>query len=102
MAVPRDGFVVPNPSVTAYRTSSGLTLFVPSVDDRCWDTGLLCTPHPAPNLRLRREGRLGSGFQTDGRWLQERYPTTLNPHWLESWRSAVRRDKAQSGPDSPR
>ncbi|MGH7657841.1 MAG: hypothetical protein ACREL6_06365, partial [Gemmatimonadales bacterium] len=47
---------------------SGLILNTPARGMLCWDAPLPCTPHPAPNLRLRRPGDLGGGFVTDGNW----------------------------------
>jgi hypothetical protein len=62
------------PKVKPYTTDSGLVLTVPTSVNRCWSAAPLCTPHPAPNLRLRVPGDIGSGFATDGIWLQERWP----------------------------
>ncbi|MGE5279308.1 MAG: LIC_10190 family membrane protein [Deltaproteobacteria bacterium] len=48
-----------------YVTRSGLMLFVPVKDDRCWDTNEICTPYPRRDLRLRRPGDLGRGFRVE-------------------------------------
>ncbi len=45
-----------------YVTRSGLILYVPIKDDRCWDTDQLCTPYPRRDLRLRRPPWLRHGF----------------------------------------
>lgn len=86
------------PALRPYVTASGLVLAVPSDGARCWDAPLPCTPHPAPNLRLRRPGDLGSGFATDGRWLAADWP---NP---ESRFLALHRclERARSRGGSPR
>lgn len=54
--------------IDTFITASGLTLNTPANGMLCWDAPIPCTPHPAPNLRLRRRGDLGSGFVSDGRW----------------------------------
>lgn len=50
------------PELLPLRTRSGLTVFVPTHDDRCWDAELVCTPNFNENLRLRRPGDLSWGF----------------------------------------
>ncbi len=65
---PANGGLHPTPTVVAetFTTRSGLVLYVPAEADQCWDMKLPCTPYPRENLRLRREGDLGSGFLLDG------------------------------------
>jgi hypothetical protein len=78
--VPPEGFwLAPRTGgakVTPFQTASGLTVNVP--ERMCWDAPLPCTPNPAPNLRLRVEGRLDRGFAVDGPWAML--------HWPEPWR----------------
>jgi len=57
---------LPQVPLEIYRTESGLKLYVPAEGDQCWDAPLPCTPHPQKNLRLRRPGRLESGFVIEG------------------------------------
>lgn len=64
----------PVPAIVQYTTDSGLILAVPVKNNVCWRIPLPCTPHPAPNLRLRVPGELSAGFATDGEWLQEWWP----------------------------
>jgi hypothetical protein len=80
----------PDEDVEAYRTASGLPLLVPTTGNRCGRAPLPCTPHPAPNLALRRSGELGDGFVTDGRWEQLRFPNPGNPGFVPSWRDYLR------------
>lgn len=44
-----------------FQTQSGLSLRQPIVSDQCWDEYPLCTPEPAPDLRLIG-GTIESGF----------------------------------------
>lgn len=39
------------------------TLYVPINDDRCGDAPLPCAPGVVPNLEMRKDGDLGSGFR---------------------------------------
>ncbi len=55
---------LPPPQVTTWATDSGLTLYVPTSGDQCFDAPLPCTPLPRKHLRLRREDDLGAGFTT--------------------------------------
>lgn len=71
--------------LTTYVTDSGLELQVPRNDNRCWRAPIPCTPHPSPNLRLRRPGDLGSGFVVDGAWAPRRWPNPES-NFLEEWR----------------
>jgi hypothetical protein len=78
------------PRLEAFTTESGLVLYVPENDNRCFNAPLPCTPHPAPNLRLRRAKTLQSGFVTDGQWHPLRWPnpwTTFLPSWREYHRA---------------
>ena len=77
---------VPSPRTTEFTTASGLRLRVPTGDNRCWLAELPCTPHPAENLRLRKPGDPGSGFVTNGVWMQRRWPAADHP-FLSSWRA---------------
>lgn len=83
---PDHGFhPTPPPELETFVTGSGLRLYVPKDDNRCMDAPLPCTPHPAPNLRLRRPGELGAGFVTDGEWRALRWPSPWN-WFLEDWK----------------
>lgn len=65
----------PEAPLRSFITDSGLELYAPVYDQRCWHAPLLCTPQPASNLALRREGDLRSGFvNADGRWRPEDFP----------------------------
>jgi hypothetical protein len=65
----------PRGELTTFTTGSGLTLYVPAQDQRCWDAPLPCTPQPAVNLALRLKESPQHGFiTTDGRWLQQDFP----------------------------
>jgi hypothetical protein len=44
------------------QTTSGLTVYVPTKDDRCWDSPTPCTPYFNPDLALRVNGRIDRGF----------------------------------------
>lgn len=96
-----DGFHPPDPTaerVTTYHTESGLLLYVPAETTRCFHAPLPCTPHPAPNLRLRGAD-LGDGFRTDGPWLAERWPgwPIRDSRFLDSWRAWVAGADASAG-----
>lgn len=76
----------PIPELETFVTRSGLILYVPKdLSNFCWDAPLPCTPHPAPNLRLRRDGNLRSGFVTDGSWQAARWPNPQSS-FLSFWR----------------
>lgn len=77
----------PRPDLQVYETASHLRLFVPRLSDNCWDSPLPCTPHPAPNLRLREPVSLEGGFRVDGRWQPEHWPNRRS-HFLEMWRAS--------------
>lgn len=59
----------PKVELKLFRTDSGLTLYVPTKDNRCFDAPLPCTPHPASDLVLKQgyDGR--PKFVTNGPWL---------------------------------
>jgi hypothetical protein len=89
--------------LVVYQTASGLRLLTPAESNRCWFAEPLCTPHPAPNLRLRKANDIQSGFITEGSWQPVRWP---NPQtgFLESWRAwregrtVIRRPHSESTP----
>lgn len=83
-----EGLFQPNPMVPRlqpFTTASGLRLHRSA--GQCWDAPLPCTPNPAPNLRLRAEGRLGRGFRVDGDWEMLDFPYPWRPSWLAEWRA---------------
>jgi hypothetical protein len=51
----------------SYKTLSGLTIYVPAEDDRCWNAALPCTPYPHPNLSLRDPQNIKHGFRIEPR-----------------------------------
>jgi hypothetical protein len=60
---PQNGFFpLPGVETTAFVTTGGLTLQVPTGGDQCWGSSLLCTPSPDLNLTLLSDGDLQSGF----------------------------------------
>jgi hypothetical protein len=94
---------MPKPVLVSYTTASGLKLAVPKDNNLCWRAQLLCTPHPAPNLRLRNPSRVGDGFVVDdGLWQPVRWPNPWTPFlpWLACRRAngalppGVGRDRA--------
>lgn len=84
-----------------YTTNSGLKVTVPLLNNLCWKSAIICTPHPSPYLRLRVAGQPQHGFEADsGRWEPVRWPdpvTPFFPYWrcLEAAkRSGVERESA--------
>ena len=77
---------VPEPELEVYTTRSGLRVSVPRGDNHCWAAPPPCTPHPAPNLELRRAGEPGRGFRVVGAWSPLRWPN-LRDDFLERWRA---------------
>jgi hypothetical protein len=76
----------PNVDLRTYTTRSGLRLWEPQGDLRCWYAALPCTPHPAPGLELRRVGSLGGGFRIAGPWQPDQWPFP-GSDFLARWRS---------------
>lgn len=72
-------------STETYRTESGLLVYRPTVRGLCLRAPLPCSPHPAPNLRARRPGELGRGFEVVGPWQPERWPNSGG--FLPAWRA---------------
>jgi hypothetical protein len=58
---------LPKASFMERRTLSGLTVNVPTGDDRCWDAPLPCTPYFDETLRLRDAGDMRRGFVVEER-----------------------------------
>ncbi|MBN1688251.1 MAG: hypothetical protein JW893_04050 [Candidatus Omnitrophica bacterium] len=59
-----DGFYpLPEVKTRDFITKSGLRIYVPEKGSHCWDTPPPCTTAPDPNLSLRRQGDLRSGFK---------------------------------------
>jgi hypothetical protein len=78
-------YPVPAPVLVSYVTASGLRLAVPKHTNQCWRGPLLCTPHPAPNLRLRNPRKVADGFVAEGNvWMPVRWPNPWTPFlpWL--------------------
>jgi hypothetical protein len=79
-----------DPQLEDFVTRSGLVLHVPAQRNLCRRAPLPCTPHPAPNLRLRMPGDLRHGFAIDGAWMPSRWPNPAS-RFLDAWRTARRR-----------
>jgi hypothetical protein len=78
------GTATPVPRGQVFTTRSGLELFVPAgVNIRhCFNGPLLCTPNPAPNLRLMKPGDRTGGFVVDGEWQMLDWPSPRFAHLL--------------------
>jgi hypothetical protein len=63
----------PMMQMRTFVTRSGLHLYVPTKDDRSWDSQLPATPYPDSNLCLRCSNDLSCGFRIDP-W-SDSYPT---------------------------
>jgi hypothetical protein len=62
-AGPDHGFhPIPPVELREIETDSGVRLYTPVADDRCWDAPLPCSPQRLSDLRLRRDGDLRRGF----------------------------------------
>jgi len=48
-----------------FTTDSGLVVWHPRLNNKCWFAPLPCTPYPHPNLRLRVPGEMRHGFDID-------------------------------------
>lgn len=60
---PDHGFhPMPKPDVEAAFTESGLKVYIPVFEDKCWDAPLPCAPFVTPGLKLRVAENLTSGF----------------------------------------
>ena len=78
---------VRKPKLATFTTDSGLVLNVPvGRMGRSWNAPIPCTPNPAPNLRLRKPGDLGSGFVVDGGWQMKNWPEAWRPRLLPTMR----------------
>jgi len=85
------------PPMKEYRTTSGLVLSVPQGPfAKCWNAPGICTPNPAPNLRLRVPGRVERGFIVDGPWQMIDWPVPsskgLLPAMRRGWDRAAQRE----------
>jgi len=58
---------LPEASVTARQTLSGLTVYVPSHGNQCWEAPLPCTPYFDETLRLRNPRSMRFGFTSESR-----------------------------------
>jgi hypothetical protein len=72
-----------------YVTRSGLELFVPSAVHvrHCVNGPLVCTPNPAPNLRLLKPGDPTGGFAVDGEWQMLDWPSQRLANLLPALRA---------------
>ena len=88
---------LPVPELVPVRWTEQVALWAPVQDNRCWNTGALCTPHPSPGLRLRRaggdavaSGALRHGFRSSGEaWEPRDWPNPWTP-FLAWWRCVPR------------
>lgn len=87
---------VPEAELEGYTTRSGLRVSVPVEDNHCWAAPPPCTPHPAPNIELRRADDPARGFRVVGDWSPLRWPN-LWDDFLERWRAE--REDARAGAD---
>ena len=55
-------YMIPSVELQTFITKSGLIVYTPKEGDQCWDAPLPCTPYADPNLRLREDGNIKSGF----------------------------------------
>jgi len=55
------------PTLVQRQTLSGLTVYVPTEGELCWDAPLPCTPYFDESLRLRDSSSLRWGFTSEGR-----------------------------------
>ncbi len=82
---------VPAPQLVPDTIGGALVVHVPSENNACWNTSLLCTPHPSSTLRLRRpdlpyDASIRYGFRSEGaRWHPRRWPNPWSP-FLTWWR----------------
>jgi hypothetical protein len=53
---------IPDAPIRTFVTDSGLTLYVPTASDQCWDALLPCTPFARAGLRLIDPNNIASGF----------------------------------------
>jgi hypothetical protein len=79
----------PVPEGRVYTTRSGLELFVPSAVNirHCINGPLVCTPNPAPNLRLLKPGDPTGGFTVDGEWQMLDWPEPRMANLLPALRA---------------
>jgi hypothetical protein len=77
------------PYTWTYVSVHGVRLIVPR--GRCWDAPVPCTPNPAPNLRLRVEGKPTSGYVVDGQWAMEDWPERWKAKYRQAWAESRRR-----------
>lgn len=53
---------IPSSTLLQKNTFSGLTIYTPAEGYQCWDSPIPSTPHFNPELRLRADGNIKSGF----------------------------------------
>jgi hypothetical protein len=58
---------LPKANVTARKTVSGLTVYVPAEGNQCWDAPLPCTPYFDRTPRLRDNKSMRWGFASEGK-----------------------------------
>lgn len=85
---------MPFPNLYRYTTDSGLELMVPKDDNLCWDSLLLCTPHPAPNLVQKQIFADRPAFVTIGPWAQLNWPNPTRDIAVE-WRARRAKSKGR-------
>ena len=93
---------LPVPELSERTLAGGVRVLVPVDDNGCWNTPVLCTPHPDPSLETRGigDGTVGlrsPGFRAStGHWAPERWPNQWTPFlaWWRCVRSANSHDAA--------
>ena len=100
LTLPRNGVWMapfPKPQLREVGLASGVRIVVPVLDNACWSTRLVCTPHPSASLALRQPNgalheSVSHGFRSAGGvWTPERWPNPWTPFlaWWRCTRSAA-------------
>jgi len=84
----------PKAELSRFTTQSGLMLYVPINDNRCYNAPLPCTPHPAPNVVLTKAADGRPKFVTEGSWQQINWP---NPSGDPFKKAFLKRLRARLG-----
>src|SRR4029453_4839806 len=72
-------YASPHVDLNTFVTHSGLLMYVPKNGKQCWDAPLPCARRPIPDLRLRQEGDMRSGFMcSDPEVIRKQDPESLS------------------------
>lgn len=74
----------PSVPLKIYTTHHGLKIYVPEIGDQCWDAPLPASIYPHPDLRLRKEGDLRSGFVLDPK-KETDASVGMHEEWTKKW-----------------